>query len=513
MKKNICRQTHVFLMETILVLLTVLWILLGATQVVQAAAVTSRVPIVCYTISTARIDTYYIRNNRYVYAGHIDGSTDKCTILEVRSDGYCKVQYPVSRGYKTAYAQSSAFFINTNFSTETKQIGQRKAAYRRSDLSQSIGTVYADDNVIVVGTSGNATQVIYPAGYGYKLGWISGTYGSSSSGETTANLSNGYYIIKSSKDENYVLDVYGGSEQNGANIQLYRRQNSINQGFIIKKENDGYYSVIAMHSNKYMDVANAGKANGTNVLQWISNGGDNQRWKIVKTSDGYYSFISKCNGLYLDISGGITANETNIQCYTGNGSAAQKFSLEEVTYNGKRYGESDNSKQSVSAFQMPLNGVYCSWRSSNNWSWAENANGGGYSSARVYHLGADLLGSSDDVYAIGDGAVVKSGWNNANGNYVVIRHQVSGKTVYSFYAHLSSRNVSAGIQVNKGDKIGVVGNTGSSSRGKHLHFAMMDTLWSGSYYGYSTYFTGNTRTYQGVTYYNPIYVVQNGKLP
>lgn len=103
---------------------------------------------------------------------------------------------------------------------------------------------------------------------------------------------------------------------------------------------------------------------------------------------------------------------------------------------------------------------------------------------------------------------------DANGNYVILRHTISGKTVYSFYAHLASYNVKTGQTVSKGNKIGVVGNTGTASRGKHLHFAMMNTLWSsGAYYGYSTYFSGNKVTYSGVTYYNPVYVIQNNRLP
>lgn len=36
---------------------------------------------------------------------------------------------------------------------------------------------------------------------------------------------------------------------------------------------------------------------------------------------------------------------------------------------------------------------------------------------------------------------------------------------------------------------------------------------SGSYYGYATYFTGNKTKYSGVTYYNPVYVIQNNRLP
>lgn len=184
---------------------------------------------------------------------------------------------------------------------------------------------------------------------------------------------------------------------------------------------------------------------------------------------------------------------------------------------GKAYHDLTGTVNSNTAtnegFQMPLSSARCSWRSSSNWSWGENRNGSGYSSGRVYHLGVDLLGSSDTVYATASGNVVRAGRNNANGNYIVIQHTLSGKTVYSFYAHLARSTVSAGTQVGKGQQIGIVGNTGSASAGKHLHFAMMNTLWNGSYYGYSTYFTGNAVNYQGVTYYNPVYVIQNGRLP
>lgn len=481
---------------------------------VQAASSTGKVPMVCYTLSTGRVNTYEYskgkyNDDKYSYTGYIDGSTDKCTILAVNKNGYCKVKYPVRNGTRTAYALSREFFVNTSFDTNETQIGVRKTVYRRSNLSQSLGTVYANDNVIIVGTSRNTTQIIYPAGSYYKLGWIEGTYGNSNN----CSVKNGYYQIKSALDQNYVLDVYGESCEDGANIQLYYNKWATNQGFLIKKESDGYYSISAIHSGKRLDVAGSGKQNETNVLQWSAHNGDNQRWKIVKTSDGYYSFVSKCNGLYLDASGGRAANENNIQCYEGNGSKAQKFILAEVTVGGTTYNESNSASQNKTTFQLPLDNARCSWRSSNNWSWGENANGGGYSTSRVYHLGMDLLGSSDNVYATADGTVAKSGWNNANGNYVVIKHQLSGKTIYSFYAHMDSRCVSEGMAVSKGQKIGIVGNTGSSSRGKHLHFAMMDTLWNGSYYGYSTYFSGNSRNYREVTYYNPMYVIQNGNIP
>ena len=220
-----------------------------------------------------------------------------------------------------------------------------------------------------------------------------------------------------------------------------------------------------------------------------------------------------CNGESAGTTGGAKQMEAIQVKLVPKNESVNKGGKAYYDLTGTASSNTGGNNQTNGGFQMPLSNARCSWRSSSNWSWGENRNGGGYSSGRVYHLGVDLLGSSDTVYATASGNVVRSGWNNANGNYVVIQHTISGSTVYSFYAHLKTRSVAAGTKVEKGQQIGIVGNTGSSSAGKHLHFAMMNTLWNGSYYGYSTYFTGNAVNYQGVTYYNPVYIIQNGRLP
>ena len=159
-------------------------------------------------------------------------------------------------------------------------------------------------------------------------------------------IEDGYYQIKSAIDNNYVLDVYKASIDNGTNVQIYQNGGGTNQGFLIKKQSDGYYTIKALHSNKFLDVANNGTSNGTNIVQYQGHGGDNQLWKIYKTSDGYYSFQSKSSGLFLDISGGTVFNENNIQIWENNGTLAQKFELRSVTLNGKAYQEEHSlSKQ------------------------------------------------------------------------------------------------------------------------------------------------------------------------
>lgn len=59
-----------------------------------------------------------------------------------------------------------------------------------------------------------------------------------------------------------------------------------------------------------------------------------------------------------------------------------------------------------------------------------------------------------------------SGYNGGYGNYIVIAHPNGTQTLY---AHLNATAVPAGKEVERGDLIGYVGNTGRST-GPHLHF-------------------------------------------
>lgn len=130
-------------------------------------------PIKAYTKSTGRVTTYSDFGN--TVTGYIDGAVDLCTINEVYTNGWCSVTYPTSKGAKTAYTQSSNFADDFHV-TSTTNMGANRAVYRRSNLKESLGTIYANDLVKVVGSANGNMQVIYPITGGYKMGWISGSY-------------------------------------------------------------------------------------------------------------------------------------------------------------------------------------------------------------------------------------------------------------------------------------------------------------------------------------------------
>ena len=83
------------------------------------------------------------------------------------------------------------------------------------------------------------------------------------------------------------------------------------------------------------------------------------------------------------------------------------------------------------------------------------------------HEGIDFAAATGTaVRAMGDGTVLKAGWNNGGyGNFVVIDH---GNGVLTRYAHNSEIEVKAGQRVKAGEVISKSGSTGDST-GPHLH--------------------------------------------
>lgn len=92
-----------------------------------------------------------------------------------------------------------------------------------------------------------------------------------------------------------------------------------------------------------------------------------------------------------------------------------------------------------------------------------------------FHRGLDFTpGRGSPVYAIMDGVITQVQHSGEYGMHVIITHEYIPERVYTtVYAHLQVSNVTNTLQldnnINKGDLIGYVGNTGLST-GSHLHF-------------------------------------------
>lgn len=89
------------------------------------------------------------------------------------------------------------------------------------------------------------------------------------------------------------------------------------------------------------------------------------------------------------------------------------------------------------------------------------------------HPAIDIVPRNGDynIHAASSGVIVTNSWKWDNGNYLVLR-QDNG--YYTMYAHLSQKLVSEGQRVEKGQVIGIMGQTGRAT-GIHLHYS----VWNG----------------------------------
>ena len=84
-----------------------------------------------------------------------------------------------------------------------------------------------------------------------------------------------------------------------------------------------------------------------------------------------------------------------------------------------------------------------------------------------FHAGMDFSAHpGTEVYATGDGTVIKMGWETGYGNLIIVDHGFGYQT---WYAHLQGFRTKLGKRVVRGEVIGEVGSTGKST-GPHLHY-------------------------------------------
>ena len=77
------------------------------------------------------------------------------------------------------------------------------------------------------------------------------------------------------------------------------------------------------------------------------------------------------------------------------------------------------------------------------------------------------------IKAAADGTIMSQYYNSGYGNRVILNNgTIRGANIVTTYNHLSRFAVSAGQRVSRGQTIGYVGTTGSST-GCHLHFMVL----------------------------------------
>ena len=153
-------------------------------------------------------------------------------------------------------------------------------------------------------------------------------------------VSDGYYTIDFWASYRYGgnsaspmrLDVAGASRDSGTNVQLYKGNGTRAQTFHIVPNGDGTYTINIPFSRKALDVRYGGMTPGTNVQQWERNGSDGQKWRIEYNGTGAVRIVSVLNGLALQVAGNSAVDGANIEVGTTPGGVEQLFTLTPTTY-------------------------------------------------------------------------------------------------------------------------------------------------------------------------------------
>ena len=126
-----------------------------------------------------------------------------------------------------------------------------------------------------------------------------------------------------------VLDVKGGSNSNGTNVQVYERNNSTAQKFIFEPTDLVKTATYVFHSGanygQVVDLNNASTQDGATVTTWTSNNGGNQKWNLSGNGDGTYRISNAANGKVLDVSGGTVSDGTRVAQYSWHNGLNQKW--------------------------------------------------------------------------------------------------------------------------------------------------------------------------------------------
>ncbi len=154
-------------------------------------------------------------------------------------------------------------------------------------------------------------------------------------------IEDGTYEITSTINSNIAFDITDGSYNDGAPIQLWQNYHVTQQKFIIKSNNNGYYTIKSAKTGKYLSVENENPSWGNKIVQKTANGKTSQEWAIKRKSNNTYNIVSRCGNLDIDVPNWNCNNGVKLQLWGNNESAtSQRFILNKVEdENSKNLGE------------------------------------------------------------------------------------------------------------------------------------------------------------------------------
>ena len=150
------------------------------------------------------------------------------------------------------------------------------------------------------------------------------------------DLSEDTYIMTSSLNNSYKLNMQKASKDDGASALLYAGTTALNEGWDIKiDQKSGYVTIVNAKSGKVLEVSGDKAKSGAKVVQWAEKSNQRgQQWIAVRESNGSYKFVSALTGdvrYVLSVHSGKATNGTiSIKADKGAASKDQHWNLKEA---------------------------------------------------------------------------------------------------------------------------------------------------------------------------------------
>lgn len=246
------------------------------------------------------------------------GTADQRFILESAGSGAYRIKNESTEQYLTVAdgnAQSGSLVVQAAYAQDDSQLWHVRASDNGFYIQSALGNWVLD-------LSGGSTTDGTPIRIWAPNKSTAQRFTFASASAVTTDTA---FAIKSVLDPQLVMDIYGGSSDNRARLQIYNANNSQAQMFTFKQVGNGLYEIVNVNSDKPFEAQGGSVSNGGAVSQYSSNGTCAQHWSIVDCGNGEYSFINSKSGKAIDVPGGNGVSGSALQIYTYNGSDAQKW--------------------------------------------------------------------------------------------------------------------------------------------------------------------------------------------
>lgn len=248
------------------------------------------------------------------------GTADQRFILESAGSGAYRIKNESTEQYLTVAdgnAQSGSLVVQAAYAQDDSQLWHVRASDNGFYIQSALGNWVLD-------LSGGSTTDGTPICIWAPNKSTAQRFTFASASAVTTDTA---FAIKSVLDPQLVMDIYGGSSDNRARLQIYNANNSQAQMFTFKQVGNGLYEIVNVNSDKPFEAQGGSVSNGGAISQYSSNGTCAQHWSIVDCGNGEYSFINSKSGKAIDVPGGNGVSGSALQIYTYNGSDAQKWTL------------------------------------------------------------------------------------------------------------------------------------------------------------------------------------------